>query len=114
MAYVFGGVYIPLSCKLVELALLKGNFSNDDITKHLPGDNFSRSKTGSVKVSTLKKNKTNDTGSQIAIIYFIGGVTYSEIAALRFWARRNNFHFIFATTAIVNGERLLSSFIADV
>ena len=73
MAYVFGGVYIPLSCKLVELALLKGNFSNDDITKHLPGDNFSRSKTGSVKVSTLKKNKTNDAGSQIAIIYFIGG-----------------------------------------
>lgn len=73
MAYVFGGVYIPLSCKLVELALLKGTFSSDDIIKHLPGENFSKSKSGSVKVSTLKKNKTSDAGAQIALIYFIGG-----------------------------------------
>lgn len=73
MAYVFGGVYVPLSCKLVEAALLKGTFSNDEITKHLPGDNFSKCKTGSVKVSTLKKNRSGDPGAQIALVYFIGG-----------------------------------------
>ena len=71
MAYVFGGVYIPLSCKLVENALLKNSFSAEEITKHLPGDNFAKCKSGSVKASTLKKN--TDPGIQVALVYFIGG-----------------------------------------
>jgi hypothetical protein len=73
MGYVFGGVYIPLSCKLVENALLKGTFSSSDITAHLPGDNFSRCKSSSVKVTTLKRNAPQDPGAQIALVYFIGG-----------------------------------------
>ena len=47
---------------------------------------------------------------QIVLVFFIGGVTYSEIAALRFWGVRNRVRFIFATTSIINGEKLLKSF----
>ena len=54
-------------------ALLKGTFSSEDVTKYLPGDNFSRCKTGSVKAATLKKNKTGDPSQQFALVYFIGG-----------------------------------------
>ena len=54
-------------------ALRKGTFSSEDVTKYLPGDNFSRCKTGSVKAATLKKNKTGDPSQQFALVYFIGG-----------------------------------------
>ena len=41
MAYVFGGCYVPLSCRLVENAILGKQFTSEDITKHLTGANFS-------------------------------------------------------------------------
>ena len=43
------------------------------------------------------------------IIYFIGGITYAEIAAIRFLQILNpGFKFIIATTCIINGESALS------
>ena len=41
MAYVFGGCYVPLSCRLVENAISGKSFTADEITKHLTGANFS-------------------------------------------------------------------------
>jgi hypothetical protein len=108
MAYVFGGSYIPLSCKLVENAIFGRNFTNEEIVKHLTGNNFQSCKASSAKDSTLKRNAAQ---TQIALVYFIGGITYSEIAALRFWGSRNNVQFIFASTSIINGEKLLDSFV---
>ena len=72
MAYVFGGSYIPLSCKLVENAILGRNFSNEEITKHLSGHNFSYRNAKSAKDATLKRDAMQ---KQIALVYFIGGTS---------------------------------------
>ncbi|CBK20615.2 LOW QUALITY PROTEIN: uncharacterized protein [Blastocystis hominis] len=47
---------------------------------------------------------------QTAVVYFIGGVTYTEIAALRFLAAQENFPYeiLIATTNITNGTRILN------
>lgn len=71
MAYVFGGSYIPLSCKLVENAIFGRNFTNEEIVKHLTGNNFQSCKASSAKDSTLKRNAAQ---TQIALVYFIGGL----------------------------------------
>ena len=46
---------------------------------------------------------------------FIGGVTFAEIAALRWMASRpgSNCNIVIATTKLLNGNTLLSSFIDD-
>ena len=75
MAYVFGGSYIPLSCKLVENAILGRNFTNEEIVKHLTGNNFQTCKASSAKDSTLKRNAAQ---TQIALVYFIGGLIFSD------------------------------------
>ena len=38
------------------------------------------------------------------LIYFVGGVTYAEVAALRHLAVQNNYRFIIATSQILNRE----------
>ena len=54
-----------------------------------------------IRLGCLKKKKI--------IIYFIGGITYAEIAAIRFLQILNQgFKFIIATTCIINGESALS------
>jgi len=76
MGYVFGGCYIPLSCKLVELALTKGDLGNEDLQKHIAGEYFCRVKGGSVK-QTARKNGPDDRSlspDQVALVYFIGGM----------------------------------------
>ncbi|CBY22767.1 unnamed protein product [Oikopleura dioica] len=115
MGYVFGGCYIPLSCKLVELALTKGDLGNEDLQKHIAGEYFCRVKGGSVK-QTARKNGPDDRSlspDQVALVYFIGGITYSEISALRFWAQKNRFKLIFAATAIINGDRMMNAFLPN-
>jgi len=43
------------------------------------------------------------------IIYFIGGITFAEMAAIRFLQLINPaYKFIIATTSIINGETALS------
>ena len=70
MAYVFGGCYIPLSCKLIENAIFSRNFTNEEITRHLAGENFSYRNAKSAKDATLKRDSLQ---KQIALVYFIGG-----------------------------------------
>lgn len=109
MGYVFGGAYIPLSCKLVEQALLKQGWTGlEDVMRHLPGKNFERIEARSAKGKTVS---ANDPSYKVVLVYFIGGVTYSEIAALRFLGKKKGYRFIIATTAIINGTRMLGSFV---
>lgn len=49
------------------------------------------------------------------LVVFIGGVTFAEIAALRWMASRpgSNCNIVIATTKLINGNTFLSSFIDD-
>ena len=42
------------------------------------------------------------------VIFFVGGVTYAEIAALRLMSRQQRTRrFLIATTSIMNGNKML-------
>ncbi|XP_039258945.2 vacuolar protein sorting-associated protein 33B-like [Styela clava] len=113
MAYVFGGAYVPLTCRLVEQALQRQGWGGlEDVMRHLPGKCFERLEAKSAKGKGAGSGGFGtDSSSKVVLVYFIGGVTYSEIAALRFLGRKNGYRFIIATTAIINGTRMLNSFI---
>ena len=54
-------------------------------------------------------------GRRIVLVMFLGGVTFAEIAALRFISSRPevNCAFLVTTTKLINGASLLDSFVDD-
>ena len=81
ISYTYFG-YAPISCKMVEIFLSLGFEGMMDKLRLLPGrqafpDNESQ---------FIKQQKSlNSKGKKkIVIIFFIGGVTFAEISAIRF------------------------------
>lgn len=89
-SYVFGGCYIPLITRLVDLLLINKSI-NDDMLKLLQGE------------FACKKSETS-VSSNVFLVYFIGGVTFAEISSLRYLAKRNGLQILIASTSIVNGN----------
>ena len=52
---------------------------------------------------------------KVVLVMFLGGVTFAEIAALRFISRRPevNCAFLVMTTKLINGSSLLDSFVDE-
>ncbi len=102
-SYVFGGAYVPLSCSAIAHVLTKGNWLGlKDIIKNWEGAFFSEDH------SSTRKDPRR--ANRVVLVYFIGGVTFSEINALRFMGTQLNCHFIIATTDIINWKSTLKSF----
>jgi hypothetical protein len=56
----------------------------------------------------------NPTGgrSPITLVFFIGGVTFTEISALRWLAKQQTYgDIIVGTTKLINGDSLLATFL---
>ena len=98
-SFVFGGIYKPLSCAIINALLRKKESSSlegiDRVTyqqgasKRPPSD------------SSKEKRKV--------LVYFIGGCSLSELNALRFIGQKTDTLFIIATTHIVNASSLIES-----
>lgn len=74
-AYVFGG-FCPITIRLIEALVKRGWNSIKEVIKKLPGDyDYPAHEKEIVNV----KNRTN-----FILVVFLGGVTYAEIAAIRF------------------------------
>ncbi|WFD31408.1 Vacuolar protein-sorting-associated protein 33 [Malassezia sp. CBS 17886] len=122
ISYVFSG-YAPLSVRLVQAlcqhpiaraprgaradrtqptAPVSGWDAVDDAVRHLPGAN--------VDVAQADGAFARDTDAvRTTVVFFLGGVTYAEIAALRLLSRQQQSRrFLIAATSIVNGNTLLS------
>ncbi|KAE8618121.1 hypothetical protein XENTR_v10009279 [Xenopus tropicalis] len=99
MAYIFSGAYIPLSCKLMEQVLQRKGWTGlEEVTRLLNGNEFA------------EQLCDRNSGSQRTIVaVFLGGCTFSEISALRFLGKEAGYKFIFLTTSITNGARMLES-----
>lgn len=114
-AFVFGGAYIPLICQLLENCVLGTTKKNgpplltpQEIMKLLPGPNFKRKQ--AFLSPDIPNNITNKPQSERSIlIFFIGGVTFAEITALRFMAKQRNIKIAVGTTSIINGNKLIES-----
>ena len=98
MSYVYNGAYCPVIPKLVSEALSRGADSLVDVLKLLPGSTFcSGPKDDSILIP------------RVAFVLVLGGVTFSEIAALRLLALISSTRIIVASTNTVNGDNLIKS-----
>ena len=97
MHYVTSG-YAPVSAKLVE-RILGGEGVSADVAR-LVGCEYDH--------EVLQRPR--EEAKQAVVVFFVGGVTYMEIAALRFLAKKNNFPYelIIMTTNITSGNRVLN------
>ncbi|CAH1796198.1 unnamed protein product [Owenia fusiformis] len=110
MSYVYSGAYTPIIPRLVEQVLQKDGWSHiEDVIKLLPGSeyNFSSSRAKSAKGKGGGSIHSLDPSSKVVCVYFIGGCTYSEIAALRYLGKMKGYKFLIATTGILSGNRLI-------
>jgi vacuolar protein sorting-associated protein 33A len=121
ISYVSSG-YAPLSVRLLQTAI-KGWNGKDEFLKDLPGrlvdvvqesppQEFKAALTNkpTQSLGDLAKSKSGTKKPTIIMVY-VGGVTYMEIAALRFLSKRASFpyHIVIVTTKVVNGTTLLES-----
>ncbi|NXM40120.1 VP33B protein, partial [Gymnorhina tibicen] len=105
MAYVFGGAYVPLSCKIIEQVLERRGWQGlEEVVRLLNGNEFS------VSDSTVEDNPSWES-QRVVLAVFLGGCTFSEIAALRFLGKERGCKFIFLTTAITNSARMMEAMI---
>ena len=128
--------YTPLSVKILELATKPGGWkSAEEYLDQLPGiaieckqnstpekdeDNFlaqydairyKKQNVDRSRSAGLEKEKENDNGRlPVTIVYYIGGVTYGEISAIRNMAKRDKTRdYIIATTKVINGNTLIDT-----
>uniref|UniRef100_S4RFL9 VPS33B late endosome and lysosome associated n=1 Tax=Petromyzon marinus TaxID=7757 RepID=S4RFL9_PETMA len=100
-----GGAYMPLSCRIVEQVLDREGWNGlEEIARLLNGNEFSSLKLGQAEAPGLSRAK-------LVLVFFLGGCTYSEIAALRFLGRTKGYNFVVLTTSIINSTRLLESLV---
>ncbi|NXX31192.1 VP33B protein, partial [Nicator chloris] len=128
MAYVFGGAYVPLSCKIIEQVLERRGWQGlEEVVRLLNGNEFSVSGSAGwlgaaglaagVSYSTLPypESAVEDNpaweSQRVVLAVFLGGCTFSEIAALRFLGKERGCKFIFLTTAITNSARMMEAMI---
>lgn len=85
----------------------------EDIIKYIPGpavDEQQRSESY-VREGKLRKILTRNTPGHdktTILVYYLGGITYAEIAALRFVAKRlTNANVIVATSGMISGEEIM-------
>ncbi|DAZ92553.1 TPA: hypothetical protein N0F65_012783 [Lagenidium giganteum] len=114
--------YAPLSARIVETAIKARGWSNvQEALRQFPGPSGEVSQLSSNQnedpmMATTAANTTKIDGfgaeeRKVMLVYFLGGVTYMEIAALRHLSHQADcpFDIIIATTKIINGDTLLKS-----
>ncbi|XP_044460659.1 vacuolar protein-sorting-associated protein 33 homolog isoform X2 [Mangifera indica] len=120
ISYVFSG-YAPLSIRLVQNAVRSGWRPMEEILKLLPGPQmeskrgaFSSNPSSDMLQGALGSvDKLADGRRSLVLVVFIGGVTFAEIAALRFLSAQEGmaYDLIVGTTKIVSGNSLAETFI---
>jgi vacuolar protein sorting-associated protein 33A len=124
VSYVSSG-YAPLSVRLVQAAIQGWTKSRADVWKDLPGRCVDVEPTWppqelSHLLQTQSKPKpslgemaktafAHTNRKPVLMVFFVGGISYMEIAALRFLSKRQSFPYriIMITTKIVNGNTML-------
>lgn len=100
-SFVFGGIYKPLSCAIINTLLNKKDLSS------LEGiDRVTYQQGASVRPSSTSSSKGS---KRKVLVYFIGGCSLSELNALRFIGQKTSISFIVATTHVINGNSLIES-----
>lgn len=100
--YVFGGSYVPVVCQLVNL-LIKKELSPEEVLKL--GSSIGTSS------SVQKTAEWDSSAPHSFLVYFVGGVTYAEIAAFQLLEKLTGARILVAGTSIINGNRFIQSIV---
>lgn len=115
--------YAPMTVRIVEQSLkLLGWQALQDVLASLPGPTFDDGNTyggggGSGGASGARRGSLSSEMSQsdmprVILVFFVGGCTFAEVAALRFLAQEDsNVEFVIATTKLINKNSFLDGFI---
>ncbi|CAN6634324.1 vacuolar protein sorting-associated protein 33 [Trichomonascus vanleenenianus] len=88
----------------------------EDILKTLQGPSFdeiqrseSHIREGKLRKILARNSENSSSAKPTVMVFYLGGITYAEIAALRFIAQRNEslMNLVIATTGIISGERII-------
>uniref|UniRef100_A0A674CQ49 VPS33A core subunit of CORVET and HOPS complexes n=1 Tax=Salmo trutta TaxID=8032 RepID=A0A674CQ49_SALTR len=106
ISYVYSG-YAPLSIRLTQVLARPGWRSIEEVLKMLPGPHFEERQ--QLPAGLHKKRQQGE--SRTTLVFFLGGVTYAEIAALRFLSQMEDggTEYIIATTKLINGTSWIKS-----
>ncbi|KAF2266070.1 Sec1-like protein [Lojkania enalia] len=142
ISYVFSG-YAPLSVRLIQSIIQKQTLANlikplsnpqaaaqanplaqgsrifDDATKYIRGATFDETQTGeerAIKARSMLNGSHNDSNKTV-VVFFLGGITRAEIAALRFIENRlkevggegRGSRLVICSTGVVKGGSLVGS-----
>uniref|UniRef100_A0A8C5JZK2 Vacuolar protein sorting-associated protein 33A n=1 Tax=Jaculus jaculus TaxID=51337 RepID=A0A8C5JZK2_JACJA len=101
ISYVYSG-YAPLSVRLAQLLSRPGWRSIEEVLRILPGPHFEERQ----PLPTGLQKKRQPGESRVTLIFFLGGVTFAEIAALRFLSQLEDgsTEYVIATTKLINGN----------
>ncbi|PSN54370.1 Vacuolar protein sorting-associated protein 33B [Blattella germanica] len=97
--YVFGGAYVPIVCQLVNL-LIKKETSPEEVVKL--GPNLGTA-------NWAGKPGEKDSTLQTYLVYFVGGVTYAEIAAFQLLEKLTGARIIVTGSSIINGNSFIQN-----
>ena len=102
ISYVYNG-YAPILIRLLEKAISQGGWGSiQDTLKKTPGEcNFPSNESEVTSVGVDKK---------FILLIFIGGITYGELAAIRYLNKKNrNKKFIILTTGMINRKTIFDT-----
>ncbi|KAI9806850.1 MAG: hypothetical protein M1833_002507 [Piccolia ochrophora] len=133
IAYVYSG-YAPLSVRLVQcvlqkqflLSVTKGSAAGgagaissaaqgwrgfDEAVKNVRGKTFDEVQRGEDKAVRARMILNGQSERKTVIVFFLGGITFTEVAALRFVAKQEEGRrrIIICTTAILNGNKMMEA-----
>uniref|UniRef100_A0AAQ4P714 Vacuolar protein sorting-associated protein 33A n=1 Tax=Gasterosteus aculeatus aculeatus TaxID=481459 RepID=A0AAQ4P714_GASAC len=106
ISYVYSG-YAPLSVRLTQVLARPGWRSIEEVLKLLPGPHFEERQ--QLPAGLHKKRQQGE--NRTTLVFFLGGVSYAEIAALRFLSQMEDsgMEYIIATTKLLNGTTWIKS-----
>ncbi|XP_060049133.1 vacuolar protein sorting-associated protein 33A isoform X3 [Erinaceus europaeus] len=106
ISYVYSG-YAPLSVRLAQLLSRPGWRSIEEVLRILPGPHFEERQ----PLPTGLQKKRQPGENRVTLIFFLGGVTFAEIAALRFLSQLEDggTEYVIATTKLMNGDSWIES-----
>ncbi|KAL2288212.1 hypothetical protein FJTKL_04298 [Diaporthe vaccinii] len=133
IAYVYSG-YAPLSIRLVQcilqkqylLSMTKGNGvagaavassgshgwrGFEEAVKHARGQTFDELQKGEDKAVKARALLSGNGQKKTVFVVFVGGITFTEIAALRFIAKQEEArrNIVICTTSIISGNKMMAT-----
>ncbi|KAK1752385.1 Sec1-like protein [Echria macrotheca] len=134
IAYVYSG-YAPLSIRLVQcilqkqylLSITRGNGATsapgpaatgaqgwrgfDEAVKHARGATFDEVQKGEDKAVRARALLSGNGEKKTVFVVFVGGISFTEIAALRFIAKQEQAkrNIVICTTSIISGNKMMDA-----